>query len=634
MAKNWAICIGIDRYYYLQDLEYAQRDAECMRDYFLEEVSFEEVYLFSDNSPPLVVAEKSFDSKPTYGILRNFLRRRFKDKFMGAGDNFWFFFSGHGLRHKEKDYLMLRDSDPDPEGVEDTAISLSYVNQRLRRCGADNVILIFDACRNEGARQGLGVGEEKQKGVITIASCSPSEKSYEIKDLKQGSFTYALLEALRIQGEGNCATVERLDRRLRYRVSEINLQYKKPRQTPYIIPEPASKIHLILLPEQATLADIQELKNDAYRAEVRQNWELAKQLWIRVNIAARGTDQDAIEAIQRFPSWKASPTAPSSPETLQTTTPSQPKSVIATSAEQERIVTPSLPVFDFDVVTVNASGKEVKRDKSKARYFKEDLGNGVTLDLVAIPGGKFLMGTEDEEIERLVKKFDWDWYRLEKPQHSVTVKAFFMGKFPVTQAQWRAVANLPKVDRDLESDPSNFKGNNRPVEQVSWYDAVEFCKRLSKATEREYRLPSEAEWEYACRAGTTTPFHFGETITSELANYDGTITYADEPEGQNQKQTTDVGKFPPNAFGLYDMHGNVFEWCADAWHDNYEGAPNDGSAWTEGGESDTGVLRGGSWGVYPSFCRSAYRVYDLIAGRVFISDDVGFRVVCVGGRTQ
>ena len=626
MAKNWAICIGIDRYYYLQDLEYAQRDAECMRDYFLKEVSFEEVYLFSDNSPPLVVAGKSFDSKPTYGILRNFLRRRFKDKFMGAGDNFWFFFSGHGLRHKEKDYLMLCDSDPDPEGVEDTAISLSYVSERLRRCGADNVILIFDACRNEGARQGLGVGEEKQKGVITIASCSPSEKSYEIKDLKQGSFTYALLEALRIQGEGNCATVERLDRRLRYRVSEINLQYKKPRQTPYIIPEPASKIHLILLPEQATLADIQELKNDAYRAEVRQNWELAKQLWIRVNIAARGTDQDALEAIQRFPSWKVSSTAPPSPNTLQITKPSQPKSVIATSAEQERIVTPSLPVFDFEVVTVNARGKEVKRDKSQAEYFTENLGNGVTLDMVAISGGEFLMGTEDEEIERLVKKFNWDWFRREKPQHSVTVEPFFMGKFPVTQAQWKAIANLPLVDRDLESDPSHFKGDNRPVEQVSWYDAVKFCKRLSRETGKEYRLPSEAEWEYACRAGTTTPFHFGETITSELANYRGNKTYADEPKGEYRGETTDVGKFPPNAFGLYDMHGNVWQWCADAWHENYEGAPNDGSAWTKGGNDSRSPLRGGSWNTLPDYCRSAVRG--------FISARNGFRVVCVGGIPQ
>ena len=254
--------------------------------------------------------------------------------------------------------------------------------------------------------------------------------------------------------------------------------------------------------------------------------------------------------------------------------------------------------------------------------------------MVAIPGGKFLMGTEDEEIERLVKKFYWDGFRREKPQHSVTVEPFFMGRFPVTQAQWKAIANLPKVDRDLESDPSGFKGDNRPVEQVSWYDAVEFCKRLLRETGKEYRLPSEAEWEYACRAGTTTPFHFGETITSKLANYRGSETYASESKGEYRQQTTDVGKFPSNAFGLYDMHGNVWEWCADAWHDNYEGAPTDGSAWTKGGNDNLSPLRGGSWGVLPTLCRSAYRLNTDIAWRVNFNGTVGFRVVCVGGRTK
>jgi formylglycine-generating enzyme required for sulfatase activity len=171
------------------------------------------------------------------------------------------------------------------------------------------------------------------------------------------------------------------------------------------------------------------------------------------------------------------------------------------------------------------------------------------------------------------------------------------------------------------------------VEQVSWYDAIEFCARLSKLsklTGREYRLPSEAEWEYACRAGTTTPFYFGETITGELANYDVSNIYADEPKGKYRKETTPVGQFPSNAFGLYDMHGNVWEWCADDWHDNYEGAPRDGSAWTKNGNDNYSPLRGGSWCNYPDICRSAYRYYS--SRRADYNYD-GFRVVCGAGRT-
>jgi formylglycine-generating enzyme required for sulfatase activity len=201
-----------------------------------------------------------------------------------------------------------------------------------------------------------------------------------------------------------------------------------------------------------------------------------------------------------------------------------------------------------------------------------------------------------------------------------------MGKYPVTQAQWKAVAFFPKVNRDLNPDPARFKGANRPVEQVSWHEAVEFCDRLSHRTNRQYRLPSEAEWEYACRAGTTTPFSFGETITTDLANYNGNYTYGAGPKGVYRQETTAVGSFPPNAFGLYDMHGNVWEWCLDHWHDNYTGAPIDGSAWLTGNESTGRIIRGGSWFDLPRICRSAYR-FDFHPDGDF--GDIGFRLVCV-----
>ncbi|MEO0968614.1 MAG: formylglycine-generating enzyme family protein [Cyanobacteria bacterium J06639_18] len=195
------------------------------------------------------------------------------------------------------------------------------------------------------------------------------------------------------------------------------------------------------------------------------------------------------------------------------------------------------------------------------------------------------------------------------------LKSFFMGKYPVTQAQWKAVAALPQVRRDLKTQPSHFKGNNLPAEQVSWNDAVEFCARLSNYTGREYRLSSEAEWEYACRAGTTTPFHFGETITPELVNYNQSIN-----------KTTPVGQFLPNAFGLYDMHGNVWEWCQDSWDENYNRAPTDGSDWINNNNRYR-CLRGGSWGDNSELCRSASRSFDNWGARGN-GLDVGFRVVC------
>ncbi|MEB3886991.1 formylglycine-generating enzyme family protein, partial [Lyngbya sp. CCY1209] len=230
----------------------------------------------------------------------------------------------------------------------------------------------------------------------------------------------------------------------------------------------------------------------------------------------------------------------------------------------------------------------------------------------------------------------------EEPQHRVTIQPFLMGKYPITQAQWRRVANWPKLRRDLDPDPAIFKGNNRPIEQVSWYDAIEFCARLAKATQKPYRLPSEAQWEYACRAGTTTPFHFGKTLSTDIANYDGNYTYGSGVKGVYRNETTPVGHFQvANAFGLYDMHGNVWEWCADPWHENYNGAPSDGRVWDENDNdyqvydidvlvnllktSKSRVLRGGSWGSNPENCRCADRYWY---GPGSLGNYSGFRVSC------
>ncbi|PSB01642.1 hypothetical protein C7B64_17280 [Merismopedia glauca CCAP 1448/3] len=285
----------------------------------------------------------------------------------------------------------------------------------------------------------------------------------------------------------------------------------------------------------------------------------------------------------------------------------------------------------------------IHRHRQQAEYFIEylgnignfgNLGNGVELEMVAIPAGSFLMGSPKDELERSDR---------ESPQHRVTIQPFFLGRYPVTQAQWQAVASLPQQKRELNPNPSRFKGANRPVENVSWYDAIEFCARLSHATGKSYRLPSEAEWEYAARGGTTTPFHFGETITSELANYNANYTYGAGVKGVYRGETTPVGSFGvANAFGLSEIHGNVWEWCLDPWHGNYQGAPSDGRVWDEKIQNDIylnivknldillesserRVICGGSWYDYPIGCRCAYRLYDHPD---YASSNLGFRVAC------
>ena len=306
--------------------------------------------------------------------------------------------------------------------------------------------------------------------------------------------------------------------------------------------------------------------------------------------------------------------------------PQPPPITIKSPPPTEPITGLPMKTFSFETVTVNARGEIINRRNLQAKYFVEDLGNGVTLEMVQIPGGTFTMGSPRSEEGSLDR---------ERPQHQVTAEPFFMGKYVITQEQYQVI---------MGKNPSHFKNEttkwlfgrenrnkNRPVERVSWYDAVEFCDRLSKTTGKEYRLPSEAEWEYACRAGSATPFYFGEAIITDLANYNGNYPYACAPKGEYRKQTTDVGIFPPNAFGLYDMHGNVFEWCADPWHDNYEGAPKDGRVWLENGNKNRSPLRGGSWDYDAWLCRCAFHINSY--SRDDIVNDVGFRVSCVVGRT-
>jgi len=316
MASNWAIVIGINQYRFLQPLKYAKRDAETIHSFLMQEAKFDRIFLFTDDSPP--ISGKS--TEPFRANLLRVLRQIFETPFMKDGDNFWFFFSGHGIPHNGQDYLMPLDGDP--EDIENTGISTSTITNHLRSCGADNAMMILDACRSGGKKSGEGIGrqteaEARQTGVISLFSCSPDQYSYELESIGQGAFTYALIEGLGIRGR--CATVERLNQYLEHRVPELVSQHLgRVRQLPYTIAEPLNRSHLILMPEHASLADFAMLKNDAYRAERRQDWDLAQQLWIRVNAAASGQDMEAIEALQNLVIQRHTRTTSLQPKQTQT----------------------------------------------------------------------------------------------------------------------------------------------------------------------------------------------------------------------------------------------------------------------------------------------------------------------------
>lgn len=235
------------------------------------------------------------------------------------------------------------------------------------------------------------------------------------------------------------------------------------------------------------------------------------------------------------------------------------------------------------------------------------------MEFVLIPSGDFIMGSPPDEEHR---------YLNENPQHLVSIDSFYFMTTEVTQAHWMEV---------MGENPSLFKHPNHPVEGVSWYDVKEFIKRLNdRYPTYQFRLPSESEWEYACRADTKTPFHTGPTINTDQANFDGTHAYGKGWRGVSRGSTLPVKSFLPNAWGLYDMHGNVWEWVEDSDHSSYDGAPCNDSAWIDQ-ESEYRILRGGSWYNYAGNCRSANR------GRLnpsYKQYNNGFRLVMIFHASQ
>ncbi len=255
-----------------------------------------------------------------------------------------------------------------------------------------------------------------------------------------------------------------------------------------------------------------------------------------------------------------------------------------------------------------AEAKQRQKITSKALGHPVDFTNSIGMKFKLIPAGSFMMGSPEDETARSGD---------EGPLHRVRItKPFYLGLYEVTQEQY---------ERIIGENSSAFKGSTKPVERVSWNDAVEFCKRLSSKEGRTYRLPTEAQWEHACRAGTRTAFNFGSVLNGKQANCDGNYPYGSETKEPHLKQTTSVGSYTANAWSLHDMHGNVWEWCAD-WYDGkcYMNSPKDDPTGPKSGSYR--VIRGGGWGYDAWSCRSAFR--DRVTPG-YRGSNLGFRISLV-----
>ncbi|MGL6341584.1 MAG: caspase, EACC1-associated type [Waterburya sp.] len=601
-----------------------------------------------------------------------------------------FYFSGHGIKdYKRKFYLTTSETTKDQQRIiiPPTAVAASYLQSQMTDSRSERQVIILDCCYSGAIAQGLTVKGEVEidiqaelggKGRAILTSSSSTQESYTQENSELSIYTHYLIEGLETGtadfDEDGKISVEELHEYTKKKVQEAS-----PAMTPQFYPvEEGYKIYLARSPiddpklkyrkkvERIIEEDEGEIDfitgeiddlDRVYLNELGSNLSLSTEEARQIETEAMQPLRQRQQKLQRYREVFLKAIKKRFPLTsadyrklkrIQELFGLRDEDVATIEGKSQPTSSPSLQVFQFDVLTIDAQGQETKRETKQAEYFTQILDDDISLEMVSIPGGSFMMGSPPEETNS---------YDGERPQHQVTVPSFYMGRYPITQAQWRVVALWEQVERKLDPDPSSFKEDyegidrwTRPVETISWEDAKEFCNRLSRKTKREYRLPTEAEWEYACRAVISDqssvnseelkvkewnekynkPFHFGETISTELANYDGNYTYGEGVKGDFRGQTNPVGYFQvANNFGLCDMHGNVWEWCEDDWHNSYKNAPTDGSSWLLE-NSNFKVIRGGSWNFNPDICRSAYRNDN---NRDFRYSYFGFRVMCVVFKT-
>jgi formylglycine-generating enzyme required for sulfatase activity/uncharacterized caspase-like protein len=624
-SKRFALVIGIDRYQNRQitGLSGAVNDARTLCEALINYAGFPR------DQVVLLASDQSEDLRPTRSaILKYFSNLR---GLVPQDGLLLVAYAGHGIEREGRAYLMPMDAlmSDDVSLLEDTSINIERVKSLVRATQVKQVMIILDACRNDPAagrsggnnpmteafRRGFSFDMRNREvtAFVTLYATAVGHRAYEYAAEKQGYFTWALVEALK----GKAANEK----------SEVTLG-SLIKYVQEVVPKYVQRDHGA---QQRPFAEIGGYKADELVLAIAAPPAVATSTAAPASRPRPGPDSNR-------PSASNTPSAPSPAKSVKLSPPSP------------------LANYDFNVLTVNSSGFIANREQRRVRYFNVNV-SGTNFTFVAIPGGTFMMGSAESEVEQIKRNWSGSGEKVkelarvvaaETPQHQVSIADFFMQDVEVTQAQWRAVARLPKVNRDLITDPSKFKGDNLPVEQVTWEEAIEFCERLSRALGWRVRLPSEAEWEYGCRAGTNSFFHFGDTITPEVVNYNANhhfgLTPADwrrmgikgyqyrDMLANNRGQTTPVGGLKrPNRFAMSDMHGNVWEWCQDVWHDNYLGAPADGGAWIDGVDTKSRVLRGGAWNSGAGSARSATRAYGSSTDK---GNHIGFRIVATLEKMQ
>ncbi|AFY37381.1 Sulphatase-modifying factor protein [[Leptolyngbya] sp. PCC 7376] len=648
---KFALLVGVSEYKHLeekQQLPNAARDLEAMRNVLepAELGGFEVACLNNPDKSTLEIA-----------IYNLFTNRQKEDVVL-------FYFSGHGMRDKQFNlYFGLSATQQDQKAVviPPTATDARYLHQQIGNSRSERQVIILDCCFSGAFAKGLiAKGEQAKldikpdelggKGRAILTSSTSTQYSFAHEDSELSIYTHYLVEGIRT-GAADLDSDGMISADELYRYTEEKIHQESPAMSPKFYPvQGGYRITVSNAPQGNALVQYRK----AVLEMVREDHEDIDFIAGEFDVINRAT----LDEYQL--SWGVEETEAAAIETevMKPYRLRQEKlkkfEVIVTKATQKkadlrerdvkklRRFQESLGLRDEDVaqwipaeikqVTQAATSKAPKREtEERPKSFTEELGNGVKLDMVLIPKGRFMMGMSDDEIEKLVKKYKWDGFRREAPQHRVDItQAFYMGKYQVTQGQWQAV---------MGDNPSEFQnGDDYPVEQVSWDDCHEFLEKLNPQTGKSFRLPSEAEWEYACRAGTTTQYYFGDDAeqlgkyawfadNSGDKNIDSSEIWRTDSGNYGKRilgnncRTHPVGQKKPNQFELFDMHGNVWEWCEDDFEDNYK-TPRTQKSFV--GSGDQKVLRGGAWAFDPERCRSAIRDFNSRGVR---PDVIGFRVV-------
>jgi Uncharacterized conserved protein len=544
--------------------------------------------------------------------------REFGQKLRGGGQGL-FYFAGHGIQLRGRNYLIPVEADIQSEAdVEDQGVDASLVLGLMDEANNGLNVVIMDACRNNPFARSFrstanGLAQVDAPTGTLIAYATAPGKVARDGTGRNGAYTAELLKQMKVPGLG----IEELLKRVRASLK----QQTNGEQVPWESSSLVGDFYLNRPTNGASAAN--KPASGTANAPVVNPAAVELEYWETIK---NSTDaEDFREYLKEYPSGAHAVIARSNLRRLEAA--GKTESAGASKAEG----------------TGGASNNagSAKPSAKPGAVVRNQMG----MELAYIPAGSFMMGSSEAEVQaayqdvrRYFDSMQLKSFDIEQPQHRVEIsQPFYIGRYEVTQAQWKQVmGSNPSEVKDVSKDQpfpvrvtrTPRKGcDNCPVDNISWNDAQEFIRNLNARNDGyTYRLPTEAEWEYACRAETTTAFSSGDSLLPSQANFNGNYPFGGAPKGVYLAKTIPVGSYQPNGFGLYDMHGNVWEWCEDIWHEDYNGAPPDGSAWLNGGDSNKRVLRGGSWNDIASSCRSAYRLsYFQKYGGITI----GLRVVAL-----